>query len=225
MTADAQLEGVYRGRFSEQEARQKRLIWREIARYLQRFVDPGAPVLDVACDRGDFICNIEAREKWATDIRDVSGHLPEGVRFVQTDGLALARHLPTEHFGTVFMSNYLEHLTSSELVVRQLAVARELLRPGGRVIVLQPNIRLVGHAYWDFIDHRVALTERSLREAAESADLRTKAVITRFLPYTTKSRLPKHPLLVRGYLALRPAWLLAGKQTLYVGEKPRSSDR
>jgi hypothetical protein len=29
--------------------------------------------------------------------------------------------------------------------------------------------------------------------------------------------MPQHPALVRAYLALRPVWLLFGKQTLYVG--------
>ena len=66
------------------------------------------------------------------------------VRFVQGSGLDLATLVPTGHFGTVFMSNYLEHLPSAEAVVDQLRVARRLLRPSGRVIVLQPNIRLVG---------------------------------------------------------------------------------
>ena len=41
----------------------------------------------------------------------------------------------------------------------------------------------------------------------------------RFLPYTTKSRLPQAPTLVRAYLAVRPAWLLLGRQTLYVGRR------
>jgi hypothetical protein len=36
-----------------------------------------------------------------------------------------------------------------------------------------------------------------------------------------KSHFPQHPLLVRAYLAFPPAWLLLGKQTLYLGEKPR----
>jgi hypothetical protein len=118
------------------------------------------------------------------------------------------------------MSNYLEHLATSDQVLRQMEVAHALLRPNGRLVVLQPNIRLVGGAYWDFIDHHVALTERSLVEAAELAGLRTIEVRTRFLPYSTKSRLPKHPALVRAYLAFRPAWWLLGKQTLYVGERP-----
>ena len=41
------------------------------------------------------------------------------------------------------------------------------------MIVLQPNVRLVGGAYWDFIDHQVALTEKSLVEAGDLAGLRT----------------------------------------------------
>ena len=68
---------------------------------------------------------------------------------------------------------------------------------------------------------RIALTERSLLEAAELANLATKTLITRFLPYSTKGRLPTAPILVRAYLAFRPAWWLMGKQTLYVGEHLR----
>lgn len=176
-------------------------------------------MLDVACDRGDFIRNIVAGEKWATDLRDVSHYLGSGITFIQADGLDLARRLPRSYFDVVFMSNYLEHLRSADAVIRQLEVAHDLLRPEGKVIVLQPNIRLVGGRYWDFIDHCVALTERSLAEAAELAGLRTIQVVARFMPFTTKSRLPQHPLLVRAYLAFPIVWLLMGKQTLYVGER------
>jgi SAM-dependent methyltransferase len=212
------IEGVYERRFSEAEAEQKDAIWREIVRYLQRYVSDDAVVMDVACDRGHFIRHITARERWASDVREVSAFLPPDVRFVQSDGVSLADHAPVDHFDAIFMSNYLEHLDSGDRVIEQFRTLRRLLKPGGRVIVLQPNIRLVGDAYWDFIDHKVALTEKSLREAAELAGFRTRMLITRFLPYTTKSRFPQHPRLVRAYLAFRPAWLLLGRQTLYVGE-------
>jgi hypothetical protein len=211
------LEHLYEARFDEREVSAKQGVWDEIARYLQRYVDPSLPLLDLACDRGHFVRAISAKERWATDIRDMRAALPDDVRFVQSSGLDLASAVPTEHFGTVFMSNYLEHLESSDAVIEQLRVARQLLTPSGRVIVLQPNIRLVGPRYWDFIDHRVALTERSLLEAAELAGLGTDQLITRFLPYSTKGRLPAAPLLVRAYLAFPPAWRLMGKQTLYVG--------
>jgi SAM-dependent methyltransferase len=213
------LEDVYAQRFSDADAAAKNAIWREISAFLQRYVPEHGVVLDVACDRGDFIRNISASEKWATDLRDVSSHLPQEIRFVQANGLEIDRHLPHDHFDVVFMSNYLEHLPGGEAVIEQLRVARTLLKPGGRVVVLQPNVRLVGPAYWDFIDHSTILTERSLVEAAELAELRTVEVIVRFLPYTTKSRLPQSPRLVRAYLAFRPAWRFLGKQTLYVGRK------
>jgi 2-polyprenyl-3-methyl-5-hydroxy-6-metoxy-1,4-benzoquinol methylase len=214
-----QLPELYDARFDEREVSAKDAVWREIVRFLQRYIDPDLPLLDVACDRGHFVRWARATERWATDIRDVRSSLPADVKFVQASGLDLEGVLPTGHFGTVFMSNYLEHLDSSDAVIDQLRVARELARPGGRVIVLQPNIRLVGPRYWDFIDHRVALTDRSLLEAAELANLRTVDLITRFLPYSTKGRLPSDPRLVRAYLACRPAWRILGRQTLYVGER------
>ncbi len=212
------LDEVYRQRFPEVSRRQKDLIWPEIVHYLQRWIDPSAPVLDIACDSGYFIRNVVATERWAVDLRDVRADLPADVRFVQANGLDLEASLPIGTFGTVFMSNYLEHLHGPDAVIEQLAVARRLLRPGGRVIVLQPNVRLVGGSYWDFIDHRVALTERSLAEAGGLAGLRTVDLITRFLPYSTKSRLPSHPLLVRAYLRFPPVWRIIGRQTLYVAE-------
>ena len=215
------LPELYDARFDEREVSAKDAVWREIVRFLQRYIDPAAPVLDIACDRGHFIRWTKGSERWATDIRDVVAALPADVRFVQASGLDLASVLPNGYFGSVFMSNYLEHLESSDAVIDQLRVARQLVRPGGRVIVLQPNIRLVGPRYWDFIDHRVALTERSLLEAAELAELRTVDLITRFLPYSTKGRLPSDPRLVRAYLAFRPAWWLLGRQTLFVGERVR----
>jgi SAM-dependent methyltransferase len=212
------LPELYEARFSEREVSAKSAVWHEIVRYLQRYIDESAPVLDLACDRGHFIRWAKGSERWATDIRDMKSFLPPEVRFVQSSGLELGAVLPTGHFGTVFMSNYLEHLASTDEVIDQLRVARTLLRPGGRVIILQPNIRLVGPRYWDFIDHKVALTERSLLEAAELAQLRTVNLVTRFLPYSTKGRLPSAGWLVRGYLAVPPAWWLLGRQTLFVGE-------
>jgi SAM-dependent methyltransferase len=215
----APLDAIYGRRFDDTAEAAKQTLWEEVVRYLQRYIDPDAVVLDLACDRGHFVRAVHAREKWATDARDVSAHLGSDVTFVKGDGLALGALLPNEHFDAVFMSNYLEHLPSGEAVIEQFRVVRRLLKPGGRAIVLQPNIRLVGGRYWDFIDHTVALTERSLAEAAELAGLHVDRTITRFLPYTTKSRLPQSRRLVRAYLAFRPAWTLLGKQTLFIARR------
>jgi SAM-dependent methyltransferase len=213
------VDRVYERRFSPAESERRRGVWRELGRYLGRFVPPEGAVLDIACDRGDFITNVDAAERWATDLRDVAAQLPPGVHFVQANGLELHEHLPNGHFDLVFMSNYLEHLPSSDAVIEQLEVAARLLKRGGRLMILQPNIRFTGAAYWDFIDHKVALTDRSLEEAAALAGFAKERIVKRFIPYTTKSALPQSRFVVRAYLAVRPVWLLLGKQTLYVGRR------
>ncbi len=224
MSGAGDLEAVYGHRFSDGDEIRKMAIWAEIVRVLERWIAPGATVLDVACDQGYFIRNVHARERWATDIRDLSATFGADVRFVQANGLDIASAVPASSFDVVFMSNYLEHLPSSDAVIDQLRAAQQVLRPGGRLIVLQPNIRLVGGAYWDFIDHKVPLTERSLVEAAETAGLRIEHLVPRFLPYTTKGRMPQRPSLVRAYLRIPIAWRLLGKQTLMVARRPEAGE-
>lgn len=214
----ADLDRIYRDRFPDAAEARKDRIWPEIVAFLGRWIDPAWPVLDIACDRGYFIRNVRAAERWASDMRDLGGSFPAEVHFVQGNGLDLGALVPIGAFGTVFMSNYLEHLPNADAVIEQLQVVRRLLRPGGKVLILQPNVRLVGGAYWDFIDHRVALTEKSLVEAAQLADLKVVRLITRFLPYSTVGRLPVHPLFVRAYLKFPPAWLILGRQTLLIAE-------
>src|ERR1700682_2889903 len=160
----ATLEAVYSRRFLTKDERRHDEIWREIAGFLQRHVPEDARVLDLGRDRGDFIRNIRAAERWAVDLRDVSRGLTPDIHFTAANGLQLDDHFAPGFFDVVFMSNYLEHLPSTYAVIEQLQVVSRLLAPGGRVIVLQPNIRLIGSNYWAFIDHRVPLTERSLGE-------------------------------------------------------------
>ncbi len=217
---DGDLPAIYARRFSDADSPRRGAVWREITRYLQRYIDPSSTVLDLACDRGAFINVVKAGDRIAVDLRDVGRHLEPGIRFVQSDGLALLDHVPASSVDVVFMSNYLEHLASADQVIAQLKVVAQVLRPGGRVIILQPNIRLTGGSYWDFLDHKTPLTEKSLEEAAQTAGLDTVKLITRFLPYTTKSKFPQQGWLVRGYLAFPPAWWLLGRQTLLIARRP-----
>lgn len=222
MSSQMPLADVYGRRFPDSETRVRMEMWAEIAAYLQRHVPPSSRLLELGAGDGEFIANIEAAEKWAADLREASPLLPSEVHYAQADGLTLADSLEPGSFDRIFMSNYLEHLPSGDAVIEQLRVVSRLLRPDGRVIILQPNIALTGPSYWDFIDHKVALTEHSLTEAVELAGLTPLTTIRRFLPYSTKGRLPTSAALVRWYLRFPLAWRLMGKQTLMVAGLARS---
>jgi ubiquinone/menaquinone biosynthesis C-methylase UbiE len=119
-----------------------------------------------------------------------------------------------------FMSNLLEHLKDKQEVLRALEEAMRILKPAGRLLILQPNIRFAFKEYWDFFDHNVPLSHLSLCEALSMVGFRTELVLARFLPYTTKSRLPKAPFLVKLYLKLPFLWRVFGKQAFIVASKP-----
>ena len=83
-----------------------------------------------------------------------------------------------------------------------LQEVRRVLREGGRLINMQPNIRFEPGRYWDFYDHLLPLSDRSATEGLVQNGFVIEQVVARFVPFTTKSILPQHPWLVRAYLAL-----------------------
>src|SRR5690606_15766959 len=112
----------------------------------------------------------------------------KGVEVLQVPATEFADRLG-EKADLIFMSNFLEHLPDKRVLLDVLDECRRALRPGGTILILQPNIRYVGPAYWDYIDHHIALTEHSLREALEVSGFEVVKIIPRFLPYTAKSAL------------------------------------
>jgi 2-polyprenyl-3-methyl-5-hydroxy-6-metoxy-1,4-benzoquinol methylase len=121
-------------------------------------------------------------------------------------------------YDVVFMSNFLEHLNSSDEVLQILECIRPLLNPGGRIIILQPNFALTGSKYFDFIDHKTILTDKSLVEAVELTGFRVEYIKKYFLPYTSKSALPKKPWMVRLYLKLPFLHYLLAGQSIVVAQ-------
>jgi SAM-dependent methyltransferase len=210
-------EQVYGHRWNEAQLANVARVWRVLARdFFQQMIAPSDHVLDIGCGFCHFLNNVRAAERVGVDANPgAAKHAGDGVRFVHTADLSL-RELPDGHFDFIFLSNFLEHLDSSKDVLALLRRARQLLRRGGRIVILQPNFRLLGYRYFDFIDHRTILTDTNLQEALECCGFRVQSKRIRFLPYTTKSRLPMHPLLVKLYLMIPPAQWIMGKQSLFV---------
>jgi dolichol-phosphate mannosyltransferase len=216
-----ELKRLYRIRFPEEERLQRDRIWRVLCdHFFQRYVKETDVLLEIACGLGEFTRAIRAGRKIAVDVNPESRTLlPPDVEF-HLGSAAQLDFLPDASVDVCFESNFFEHLPSKSELDRVLAEVRRVLRPGGRFIALQPNIRVEPGRYWDFYDHHLALSDRSCAEAFELAGFEVVERIDRFLPFTTCSPLPRHPLLVRLYLLFPPVWKLLGGQFLIVGRKP-----
>jgi hypothetical protein len=95
------------------------------------------------------------------------------------------------------------------------------LKPGGKYLILGPNLRYLPGRYWDFYDHFTPLSHLSMHEALIKNGFLVEKVLAKFLPYTFKGRLPAAPWMVRLYLKLRPAQWILGKQMFVVAVRPR----
>jgi ubiquinone/menaquinone biosynthesis C-methylase UbiE len=211
---------LYKERFSPKEVERKNRLWRVLCTdFFQRFVPEDSIVLDIGAGYCEFINNIRARRKYAVDLNEDTRSFASRDVEVSTSPATDLHFLPPDSVDIAFMSNFLEHLQSKEEVLRVLVEVHRVCKPGGRILILQPNIRYVHDQYWDFFDHRTPLSDRSLAEALMMAGFEIVRIYPRFLPYTTKSALPKSALLVKIYLRVRPAWRILGKQAFVVGRK------
>jgi ubiquinone/menaquinone biosynthesis C-methylase UbiE len=215
------LSEIYAKRFGDMGAERRDRLWKVLCRsFFDRRMIADGSVLDLACGYGEFVNNVAVRTRYAVDLNpDAAGRLDPAVNFVRgpADDLAF---LTDNSLDRVFTSNFLEHLPNKAACDRLLAEVRRVLKPGGRFIVMGPNIRYLYNRYWDFYDHALPLSHLSMAEGLSANGYRTVEVIDRFLPFTMQSRLPTADFMVRAYLALPLAWRVLGKQFLVTGEKP-----
>ena len=218
----SELDQLYAARFHRHERESKARLWRVLCHeFFAGYVPDDACVVDLGAGYCDFVNNISARRRIAVDLNpDTARFAAPGVEVLQLPLERLSEAIDRETVDLAFASNIFEHLRSPEALLKVLANVRTVLRPGGRLMIMQPNVRVVGGAFWDFFDHTLPLSERGMTEALEVAGFRVVERRARFLPYTTKSRLPQRAFLVRLYLRFRPAQYLLGKQMLVVAERP-----
>jgi len=220
MKATAELSDIYRARFEASGLEKRRSVWKTLNdAFFSRLISPEDEVLELACGYGEFISTIPARRKFGVDLNpDAARHLPADVAFHHGSADDLS-FLPAESVDVVFTSNFFEHLPDKAALSKVLAEGRRVLRPGGRFIALGPNIRFAYREYWDFYDHHLPLSDRSLAEALRAAMFRIDRAIPQFLPFTMAGKTPAAPWMIRAYLAAPPVWKLLGKQFLMVARR------
>ncbi|HWA85169.1 MAG TPA: class I SAM-dependent methyltransferase [Opitutus sp.] len=214
-----ELQRIYEHRFTAMLHYRQRVWQTLVAGYFQRFVRPADAVLDLGCGYGEFINHVRCGEKFGMDLNPRSPEfLAPGVTFLAQD-CSTRWALPDASLDVVFTSNFFEHLPDKKALRDTLLEASRCLKPGGKLIALGPNIKYVQGAYWDFWDHFLCLTERSLGEALENNGYQVILSHARFLPYSMVGA-PRYPdFLLRLYLAAPALWKLFGRQFLVVATR------
>lgn len=102
---------------------------------------PG-PIIDVGCGRGMFLAELRSAGYEAIGIdaseESVAACKAKGFDIVQADAFEYLESQP-DRLGGIFLSHVVEHLTPAQ-VVEFLELARRALRPGGRLIMVTPNV-------------------------------------------------------------------------------------
>lgn len=199
--------GYFETRLAEDPNRAK--VWQHLCDYLARYIPSDSEVLELGAGWCDFSNLIDAKRVVAMDLdstvaRAAAPHVEAEVG----DCTDLSRFADGS-FDVVFASNLLEHLDRGQSD-RLLDSAARVLRPSGRLILMQPNFRLNPGRYFDDYTHISIFTDQSLRDYLTSRGWNVEAVHARFLPLTLKSKGSGLTFLVPWYLK-SPVKPLAGQ--------------
>lgn len=220
------LDLVYKYRFDGIPPPVKSAVWRQIAKWIladasrQRGGLPVGSVLDPACGDGEFLnaCTDLDLKLMGCDLRQRSPHLSSQVQFIQG---AFQNSSFRRGYDLIWVSNVLEHLSSAMDVQDFLAACKQNLSPQGVITIMGPNIKYCASDYWDCVDHCLPLSHLTVLEHLAAASLEVLAVRDRFMPFSFRSRLPAHPILVRLYLDNPWIWPWIGKQFLIRARLPQ----
>ncbi len=209
---------IYRRRFGDDlEFRQQ--MWKVLCEhYFQQFIPKDSVVMELAAGYCEFINNINARQKIAIDINeDTIRRANKDIQVVLTTSSDLSR-IESESIDRIFVSNFFEHITKDH-IVQTVKECHRCLKKGGKLLILQPNIRFIYKDYWMFYDHITPIDDRALCELLELSEFTIELNVPQFLPFTTKSKLPKSLLFVKLYLTIPLLWKIFGGQAFIVAIK------
>jgi SAM-dependent methyltransferase len=193
-------------------------VWQAIADHLAPWVPPDGSVVEIGAGYCAWINAVRARRRLAVDIWPAfAQHAASGVETTVLDAATGLRTLGAGQFDVVLASNVLEHF-EPDTVESIAGDIGALLRPGGRLIAIQPNFRYAYRQYFDDYTHRSVFTHVSLANLLRAHGFAIERVQPKFLPYSMRDRrVPVTSWAVRAYLA-SPVKPWAG-QMLVIGRK------
>lgn len=217
------LKQLYENRFNHEQQRAKLVLWKALIRnFLQRYIPIESTVLDIGGGYCEFINQVAAASKYLIDLN------PDAQKFANPDvsvfhlnilDKSQYEQIPHNHFDRIFVSNFFEHLKNQDELFEVLRFCFLKLKPGGSLLVIQPNYKYSYKEYYDFIDHYLPITHLSLSEALRALNFTIDEVIPKFLPFSTKGR-PAAVWMLRLYLKIPFLWSFFGGQMFLKASKP-----
>lgn len=193
-------DSYYKSRYTFNNDRS--VVWKEIVRYLKKYINNKKTVLDLGAGYCDFINNVSAENKIAVDMSpDFAEYAGKDVKTIQSAATDLGV-VEANSVDVVFSSNLLEHLTDNELD-KTMSEVKRVLKNGGLFISMQPNYRLSYKTYFDDPTHKKVFSDSALESFLISHDFEIIKKMPRFLPFSLKSRpsiIPVFPFIIRAYL-------------------------
>jgi len=212
-------DAYYESRYTYDHKRA--ITWKEIVRFEENFIPRDAAVLDLGAGYCDFINNVTAAKKYAADISpELPNYATEGVIQINRGGWNFFE-IPDGSLDVVQASNFLEHFVDEDIdkIIKEV---KRILKPGGRLILMQPNYRLAAKNYFDDPTHKKVWSDAALESFLLSQDFKIILKMPKFLPFSMKSNsslLPNFllPLVVRAYI--HSPWKPFAGQMLFIAEK------
>ncbi len=193
----------------------REIVWKELAKYLQKFIPKTSKILELGAGYCEFINNIEGSEKHALDIyQEIKNFAKPGI--ITHISSCTKIKLDKDYFDIVFASNLLEHLNKED-IDKTLNEIYRILKKDGKLILIQPNFKFAYKEYFDDYTHQTTFTDISLNDLLLSKNFIILRLMPKFLPISLKSKLPKNSLLIKAYLhsPIKPF----GKQMLIIAKK------
>ena len=162
---------IYNRRFDTKERENKKRLWNIFIRhFLKKYIGCDSTIIDIGAGNCEFINQINCKRKIAVDSnQDLKSYAADNVEALisPADNIVAVKDKEVD---VVFVSNFFEHLESRQKLLKVIAEIKRILKPGGRVLVIQPNIRYAYREYWDFCDHHLPISDKGMAEFFRTND-------------------------------------------------------
>lgn len=216
-----ELQDIYNQRFNNQGTSFRVKMWKELIKIIfSKYIKKSDSVLDLGAGYGEFINNVDCKNKIALDLNpDTKKYLDDNIKLI-LDDCSNIKSISDSSIDVIFNSNFFEHLKDKDHLSATISECSRILSKGGLLITMMPNIRYAYKEYWDFYDHYIPLSDKSLEEILSLKGFMIQQSYPQFVPYSaTGGKLPKSIFLLKIYLKLPFVWKIFGKQMLVVAKK------